>query len=138
MIIKIFIAICISFGLCEVIAMIDRDIVLAIMAHKESALEELKIKYGRLLYGVINKTLSSISYMMDIEECFNDVLFRDGDGDGCSRGIALLQNLERVEPMVGPAFGQKRFVIAFFHHLSVVQHDNPVGLADRGEAVGDD
>ncbi|MBL4930219.1 sigma-70 family RNA polymerase sigma factor [Clostridium paridis] len=54
--------------------MTDRDIVLAIMAHKESALEELKIKYGRLLYGVINKTLNSISYTMDIEECFNDVL----------------------------------------------------------------
>ncbi|MDD7795011.1 sigma-70 family RNA polymerase sigma factor [Clostridium sp. 'White wine YQ'] len=54
--------------------MTDRDIVLAILSHKEIALEELKIKYGRLLYGVINKIINPISYTMDIEECFNDVL----------------------------------------------------------------
>jgi RNA polymerase sigma factor, sigma-70 family len=54
--------------------MTDKDIVLAILNHKEIALEELRVKYGRLLYGVINKTLNHLNYTMDIEECFNDVL----------------------------------------------------------------
>lgn len=45
-----------------------------ILNQREDALIEIKNTYGRLLYGVINKILSSSYEVLDIEECFNDVL----------------------------------------------------------------
>lgn len=63
--------------------MTDKDIVTGILNRKEDALIDLKNNYGRLLYGVINKILSSFCGVMDIEECFNDALMSIWENIDC-------------------------------------------------------
>ena len=43
-----------------------------------------------------------------------------------------------VEAGVEPAFFQQFFVTPLFHHIAVVQNQNPVGVPNGGKPMGDD
>lgn len=52
----------------------DNEIVQKIIEKDPKAIEDLINKYGKLIFGVINKILNSSNERWEIEECFNDIL----------------------------------------------------------------
>ncbi|WP_238882215.1 sigma-70 family RNA polymerase sigma factor [Clostridium sp. YIM B02551] len=52
----------------------DIDIVRGIMCGNPEAIKELNSRYGKILFGVLNKVLHEAYERNEIEECFNDLL----------------------------------------------------------------
>ncbi|MDD7794997.1 sigma-70 family RNA polymerase sigma factor [Clostridium sp. 'White wine YQ'] len=52
----------------------DIDIVRGIMCGDQDAIKELNNRYGKILFGVLNKVLHEAYERNEIEECFNDLL----------------------------------------------------------------
>ena len=52
----------------------DKEIVQKIIEKDPKAIENLINKYGKLIFGVINKILNASNERWEIEECFNDIL----------------------------------------------------------------
>ena len=46
--------------------------------------------------------------------------------------------VNRIQASIHPIAIQKLLVLAYFHHLSMVQHHYLVGVADSGKTVCDD
>lgn len=57
-------------------AMEDSKILEAILSRRDMGIENLINKYGKLIYGVINKTLFHDYHKSEIDELFNQVIFK--------------------------------------------------------------
>lgn len=53
----------------------DSELLKKILSKDESGLLDLQKKYGKLIYGVVNKIIGFKHSILDVEECYSDIIY---------------------------------------------------------------